>query len=210
MILRDKVIVAAVVLQAVSLGSVAAYRRAHFAMTKLPGPRRVYVTREQLADDPKQTFGNPEAPYTLVEFADYQCPPCARANSSVEQLVQKSGGKLNFCFRNFPLPSHDFAHRAAVLAEKCRGSSEFWKVHDRLYADQDQLGKAYLDAVDKAERAKSVKLSSDLDAEKRISSDMALGNVLGINGTPTFYLCTPDDKVYELASLPQASDLITK
>jgi hypothetical protein len=78
--------------------------------------------------------GEADAPYTLVEFGDYQCPPCREANRELSPILEKCRFKLRFVFRNLPLVSiHKYAMEAAVLAAMARDQGKFWAMHDELY-----------------------------------------------------------------------------
>src|SRR5207237_3668941 len=78
--------------------------------------------------------GPADAPVTLVEYGDYECPHCGRAYPIVKQLRQRLGRRLRFVFRNFPLrESHPHAEHAAEAAEAAGAQGKFWEMHDRLF-----------------------------------------------------------------------------
>src|ERR1700688_2119721 len=85
--------------------------------------------------------GPENAPLTLVEYGDYQCPGCGQANPIVKQIQKHFRKRLRFVFRNFPLnESHPEAESAAETAEFAGAQGKFWQMHDALYENQDQLG----------------------------------------------------------------------
>src|SRR5947208_2144249 len=89
--------------------------------------------------------GPTEAPVTLVEYGDYECPHCGRAYPIVKQLRQRLGRRLRFVFRNFPLrESHPHAQHAAEAAEAAGAQGKFWEMHDRLFERQFALDDDYL------------------------------------------------------------------
>src|SRR5712672_3800757 len=84
--------------------------------------------------------GNTNAPVTLVEYGDYQCPYCGEAHPVVKQLQRDLGKRLRFVFRNFPLTqAHPFALVAAEAAEAAALQGKFWEMHDLIYENQDSL-----------------------------------------------------------------------
>ena len=89
--------------------------------------------------------GNPDAPCTLVEYGDYQCPSCGHAYPIVKRVQKHFGKRLLFVFRNFPLSQmHPYAEPAAETAEFAAAHDKFWEMHDLLYESQDRLDDALL------------------------------------------------------------------
>src|SRR5438093_5066954 len=86
--------------------------------------------------------GNPGAPATLEEFADFQCPPCGSFASFGEELLKQYDSRLRIVFRNFPLPGHEHAREAALAAEAAGLQGHFWEMHDVLYREQTAWSKA--------------------------------------------------------------------
>ena len=84
--------------------------------------------------------GDKDAPCTLVEYGDYQCPSCGQAYPIVKRLQKHFGKRLSFVFRNFPLTQiHRYAEPAAETAEFAGAHEKFWQMHDLLYENQDRL-----------------------------------------------------------------------
>src|SRR5439155_10380420 len=77
--------------------------------------------------------GNPDAPATLEEFADFQCPPCGSVASFGEELLKQYDSRLRIVFRNFALPGHEHAREAALAAEAAGLQGRSWEMHDVLY-----------------------------------------------------------------------------
>ena len=136
--------------------------------------------------------GPADAPVTLVEYGDYQCPYCGEAYDVIKQLQARFGNKLRFVFRNFPIvEAHPQAAAAAITAEYAGSHGKFWEAHDALYEHQRELG-----APMYAELVKSLGLSEkDLQSalqndefEDRIRADIESGKRSGVNGTPAFYI----------------------
>ncbi len=155
--------------------------------------------------------GSPSASYTLVEFADYQCPPCARVNEAIRPLLTRFKGRLRFTFRNYPLRDmHPRAYEAAIVAETARIEGQFWPVHDSLYTHQQEMSEAFLSRLSAGPRPNLEKLKQvhRREAEKQVEKDMNDGDALGVEATPSFFLCGPDNRVTRLGSLSQTYDLI--
>src|SRR5688572_30795959 len=84
--------------------------------------------------------GPDNAPVTLVEYGDYECPYCGRAHPILHSLQRKLGDQLRFVFRNFPLrEAHPHAQHAAEAAESAGAQGKFWEMHDILFEHQDAL-----------------------------------------------------------------------
>jgi protein-disulfide isomerase len=89
--------------------------------------------------------GPADAPVTLVEYGDYECPSCGQAYPIVKALQERLGARLRFVFRNFPLTNaHPHAEHAAEAAEAAAAQGRFWEMHDRLYERQRALDDAHL------------------------------------------------------------------
>lgn len=133
-----------------------------------------------------------DAPLSLLEYGDYQCPYCGEAHPIVKAVQKRLGDKLCFAFRNFPLVNaHPYAEHAAEAAEAAAAQGKFWPMHDLLFENQDALDDESL-----AEYAESLGLDARrLMAEvlagahaARIRDDFKGGARGGVNGTPTFFV----------------------
>jgi protein-disulfide isomerase len=136
--------------------------------------------------------GPADAPVTLVEYGDYECPHCGRAYPIVKEVQRRLGSKLRFVFRNFPLSeSHPHAQHAAEAAEGAAGHGKFWEMHDALYEHQSALDDAYLIgyAVKLGLDGKAFEQELHAHAHKsRVREDFMSGVRSGVNGTPTFFI----------------------
>jgi protein-disulfide isomerase len=153
--------------------------------------------------------GPADAPVTLVEYGDYQCPYCGEGYPVVRALERHFGRGLRFVFRNFPLTQmHPHAQHAAEVAEAAGAQGKFWELHDLLYTHQDALADA--DLVDYAEAAgaDAAAVQQALTAHTfapRVREDFRGGVKSGVNGTPSFFINGARyDRAHDLASLTEA------
>src|ERR1700720_1026853 len=86
--------------------------------------------------------GNPDAPVTLEEYGDFQCPPCGMFATFLGQLENESNSRVRVVFRNFPLAMHEHAREGALAAEAAGLQGRFWEMHDVLYREQGSWSKA--------------------------------------------------------------------
>lgn len=143
--------------------------------------------------------GDADAPVTLVEYGDFQCPHCARAHPIVRQLQERLGGQLRFVFRNFPLTeSHPQALHAAMAAESVAalgGAEAYWRMHALIFEHAQESRTALSDRhlVKWGEEAGvdggAVQRALDEGTyEDRVRTDFMGGVRSGVNGTPTFFV----------------------
>ncbi len=157
-----------------------------------PSPAAGPVTMS-VGDGP--ALGHADAPITIVEFSDYQCPFCKRHSTSTLAALKASyidTGKVRYVFRDFPLDSiHPYARKAAEAAHCAGDQDKFWDMHDILFANQSALMQDNLKGF-----ARDMKLDVDaFDAcfdngkyAKRVEADVAAGAAVGVTGTPKFFV----------------------
>jgi protein-disulfide isomerase len=136
--------------------------------------------------------GGANAPVTLVEYGDYQCPFCAAANQVVRFLESRYGSELRVVFRHFPLVEiHPLAAPAAEAAEFAGDHGRYWEMHDEIYANQNRLSTQFLFAIAGTMQLPQMGLrdsiARSLHADK-IQADFMGGIRSGVNGTPTFFV----------------------
>ena len=140
-------------------------------------------------DDPVR--GAARAPVTIVEFSDFQCPFCGRVNPTIERIEQAYGKQVRIVWKNQPLPMHPQAMPAALAAEAAREQGKFWEMHDRLFQNQQTLSPAAYEAYARELGLDVARWKADMAsprAKERVEADSQLGNRLGANGTPTFFV----------------------
>ena len=150
---------------------------------------RIPVTAQDHAQGPA------DAPVTLVEYGDYECPHCGRAHPIVQEVQRRLGDRLRLVWRNFPLTEiHPHALHAAEAAESVGeqlGEAGYWPMHDAIFEHQHALSDAHLAQYAAAVGADAERVRRDLEADAhvgRIEADFSGGVRSGVNGTPTFFV----------------------
>ena len=134
--------------------------------------------------------------YVVVEFGDYQCPPCRALHPKLRQWVEEQGGKVGLIFRHNPLMEiHEMAFPAAIRAEAAREQGQFEAMHERLYTAQP-LNPDAMNTLARSLALDPVKLkkAEGTSAKARVRDDISDALKMKIEATPTLLLCTPDGK----------------
>jgi protein-disulfide isomerase len=141
----------------------------------------------------EHVVGPRDARITLVEYGDYQCPRCGRANLVLQVVLAELGDSVRFAFRNFPrLGAHPDAMAAAEAAESVAahaGESAFWAMHAILFENQDALEIDDLLAYAAAAGADPAQVAADLSTgamRERVEHDLLRGVAEKVSSTPTF------------------------
>lgn len=136
--------------------------------------------------------GSPDAPLTLVEYGDLQCPHCGKAYPIVKEVQRRLGSQLRFVYRHFPLTRiHREAQHAAEAAEAAGAQRAFWQMHDRLFERQFALDDEHLVEYAAELGLNAERIRGELDAgtyTDRVREDFMSGVKSGVNGTPTFFI----------------------
>lgn len=152
-------------------------------------------TQTQLAvpvNEQDHSRGPKDAPITLVEYGDFECPHCGQAHYQLQELEKALGESMRLVFREFPLTTvHPHAAQAAEAAESAGAQRKFWPMHDILFENQDAL-----EAEDLLQYAAAIDLdveqfARDLSQERfapRVREHFMGGVHSGVNGTPTFFI----------------------
>jgi protein-disulfide isomerase len=134
--------------------------------------------------------GPEQAPVTVVEFADYQCPYCRQEEPTMKRVREQFKDKIKYSYRDFPLPMHPFAQKAAE-ASRCAGEQgQYWQYHDHLFANAD-LGVPVLKSTARDLKLDGDKFDKCLDSAEKaeaVKKDLGQGKSLGITGTPTTFV----------------------
>lgn len=153
--------------------------------------------------------GAVDAPITLLEYGDYECPHCGAAHSIVHRILDEVGDAVRFVFRHFPLTTiHPHAEPAAEAAEAAGSQGRFWQMHDVLFANQRNLAAPQLVAYASALGLDVPRFTRETTGHvhlPKIQEDFTSGVQSGVNGTPTFYVNgTRHDGGWDYASLMSA------
>jgi protein-disulfide isomerase len=138
--------------------------------------------------------GASEPLVTVVVFSDFQCPFCSRVNPTLERLLNQYSDDLQIVFRNQPLPFHQDARPAAIAALEAyaqAGDDGFWRMHDLLFANQQQLDRSSLESYAAQIGLDRASFSSALSREAHtaiIDEDQEVAQRVGARGTPTFFI----------------------
>jgi protein-disulfide isomerase len=160
--------------------------------------------RLQVASDGTATTGPKDASVVIVEFSDFQCPYCKRAESSMSEVRKEYGDKIRTVYRDYPLPIHDHAMKAAEAARCAEEQGKFWPYHDELFNDQTKLDDAGLKASAAKIGLNTKQFDECLDKDKyadQIKKDSEYGTTVGVHGTPAFFI---NGRFLDGAQPPQA------
>jgi Na+/H+ antiporter NhaA len=161
--------------------------------------RQLAGTRDDLLDlsdevDPERDHvrGSDEAPVTLLEYGDYECPYCGQAEVVIRELLDSFGDDLRYAWRHLPLNDvHGHAQMAAEAAEAAAAQGEFWRMHDVLLDHQGELTPADLSRYANDLGLDLDRFWSDLQSRKRaarVGEDVSTADASGVAGTPTFFI----------------------
>ena len=135
--------------------------------------------------------GPANAPITIIEFSEFQCPFCSRVNPTMDQLRKDYPNDVRIVFKHNPLSFHKDAPLASEAAMAAGEQGKFWEYHDILFQNQKALGRDQLDGYAQKLQLDMGKFKAALDSgkyKKQVSEDQALANKLGARGTPNFFI----------------------
>jgi protein-disulfide isomerase len=135
--------------------------------------------------------GPEKAPITIVEFSDFECPFCVRAEETIKQVMKEYDGKVRLVYRDFPLPFHPNAQKAAEAAHCAGDQGKYWEMHEQLFQNQKALAVADLKAHAKTLGLDGGKFEKCLDSgekAKEVEEHKKAGAEVGVTGTPAFFV----------------------
>jgi protein-disulfide isomerase len=135
--------------------------------------------------------GPENAPVTIVAFSDYECPYCVRADATVKEVLAAYPGKIRFVHRDYPLPMHQKAPKAAEAAHCAGDQGKYWDMHDRLFANPAKLEVADLKAHAREIGIDASRFDQCLDSgdkAKVVEMHKRAGDDAGVSGTPAFFI----------------------
>lgn len=147
--------------------------------------------RAEISTEGAASLGDEDAPITIVEFSEFQCPFCKRVQGTLNQIDETYGKKVRRVFRHFPLSFHKQAPKAAE-ASLCAGEQDkFWDYSNKLWDNQRALQVDQLKSYAKDLKLDTNKFNECLDSGKfadQIAKDMRDGQIAGVSGTPAFFI----------------------
>lgn len=156
------------------------------------------ATVSQIDYSKGQKIGSDSAKVKVVEFSDLECPACLSAEPAVKKIRSTYSDQVQFIYRHFPLTQHIHSRQATTLAEAAGAQGKFWEMHDKLFDTQAQwtiLSKddatAFFLSLAKDLGLDENKIKQDLEKDaykSKIDDDLAEGQRLGVNSTPTFFV----------------------
>jgi protein-disulfide isomerase len=165
---------------------------------------KIDVTKIQTANSQNgkiadHVFGKVGSKVTLIEYGDFQCPPCASMYPRIKAISEQYSDQLQFVFRNFPISTiHANARAAAAAAEAAGLQGKYWPMHDKIYAGQSDWSElsetsriTYFAGLAKNLSLDVNKFKADMATtaiNNKLDYDIALGKKAGVQGTPTFFL----------------------
>ena len=137
-------------------------------------------------------LGPDDAPVTLVEYGDYQCPFCADMQAMIKAIAKSMGSQLRLVFRHMPLlEMHPYAQHAAEAAEAAAAQGKFWQMHEAIYRRQSELGSDLLHQLAVSLKLDIAQFDADLEARRyrpRVKRDFMGGMRSGVASTPAFFI----------------------
>jgi protein-disulfide isomerase len=138
------------------------------------------------------SLGPKDAPVTIVEFSDFQCPFCSKVEPTLKRVMTDYAGKVRFVFRDYPLPFHEHAAKASEASHCAEAQGKYWPMHDAMFAHQDQLGvdgleklAAGVGGLDQAKFDSCLATGQMADA---VAGNEKAGEAAGVSGTPHFFV----------------------
>ena len=135
--------------------------------------------------------GPEAAPITIVEFSDFECPFCVRAEPTVRQLLEAYPGKIRLVYRDFPLPMHPHAPKAAEASHCAADQGKYWEMHEKLFANSQKLEVADLKGYAKDLKLDAARFDKCLDSGEKakvVETNRKAGEDAGVTGTPAFFI----------------------
>jgi len=136
-------------------------------------------------------IGPKDAPITLVEFSDFQCPYCGLATPQLQLVLKVYPTQVKLIFKHFPLDMHSQAAQAAAAAVAAQKQGKFWQMHDALFASRTDLSRPTILALASAIGMDVNRFESDMDSaevRKVVARDLDDGSRIGVMSTPTLFI----------------------
>jgi protein-disulfide isomerase len=185
-------------LAAVIVDSIKAGKSEAQALAAADASKWAHVQQPKVLDDAVSIpvsgapqMGPQNAPVTLVEFSDFQCPYCAAAVPQIHAILQAYPTQVKLIYKQFPLDFHPQAGLAASAAIAAQKQGKFWVMHDALYGSQRDLSRQHIFALAQEDGLDMKRFEQDIDStevRERVIRDMQDGEQAGVQGTPTLFV----------------------
>lgn len=180
-----------------SVIAVFAFLTVAYYATNTPKVQKDYssVTKVQPTDHVKWAKNSK---HVLVEYSDLQCPACAAFHDIIQKQIESDKnitGRITFVYRNYPLPMHQYAVKAAYAAEAAGKQGKYFEMSDKMFTSQSEWSTkdptAYFENLAKSLKLNVEQFKKDRDSEEvknKVQADIQSGNAADVSATPTFYL----------------------
>jgi protein-disulfide isomerase len=158
---------------------------------KGPQPPKMLEAAVKIPTAGSPVMGPADAPVTLVEFSDFQCPYCSLAVSKLNAVLKAYPKQVKLIFKQFPLDTHSQAAQAAAAAIAAHQQGKFWPMHDALFASRRDLSRPTILAIAGKTGLDMKRFTADLDSaetKKTVARDVEDGDKAGVEGTPSVYI----------------------
>lgn len=162
-------------------------------------PVVIDVTKIDLADT--HVRGDEDAPVTIVEYSDFECPYCSKFHETMTQVMEDYDGQVRWIWKHYPLSFHAEAEAAATAAECAGEQGKFWEYADALYANQDSLSADLYPELATNLKLNVSNFKTCLATDKfqdLFTADLTEGSNIGVNGTPGSIVFATGSKTGEL------------
>lgn len=153
--------------------------------------------------------GNKNAPVTLIEYSDFQCPYCGSFEPTLDTVMAKYKDQVRLVYRHFPLSFHPNAQPAALAAECASEQGKFWEFHSAMFKNQDSLSEDYYKKLATDNKLNMNKFNDCVSTQKylkKIQDQAASGGAAGINGTPGTFVIGKDGSATPITgAVPEAT-----
>ena len=158
---------------------------------KGPQPPKMLEAAVKIPTAGSPVMGPADAPVTLVEFSDFQCPYCSLAVGKLNAVLKAYPKQVKLIFKQFPLDTHSQAAQAAAAAIAAHQQGKFWPMHDALFASRRDLSRPTILAIAGKTGLDIKRFTTDLDSaetKKAVARDVEDGDKAGVEGTPSVYI----------------------
>ncbi len=152
---------------------------------------KIQAPRTEVAEGDSPAIGPKNAPVTIIEFTDYECPFCGRARPAIKQVLQEYKGKVRYVMRDFPLSFHKNAVKAHEASHCANDQGKFWEMNDKLFDSQKDIKVEDLKKYASELKLNQKKFDECLDSSKyqaKVDESQRYGQSVGVSGTPAFFI----------------------